>query len=388
MGSRHIASTPKSQVQSLSCQGTRVVEHYHQIRELTCARLDERHALLFAEPDGLRSGEVIDWYTPLPGPAAPVTELPEEEARELVGVAEQMAKDIQSLAGKLKADGSSQTNVLRGMTLELAICCPSPSCLYSVGGQPVMTCWGFSSSTPGAQPEELVRIGKHFPRHTAATPLPPTRNTGDGRSALAWLWLLPLLCALLLLLFVPLGPWRPLVDVFGLDSRPPAADNARSSETASLNAEEDRPGTGLSDPRLHPTDASETPEPPRQELVIPPKAVDYAFLEGKWMNDAGLVSRMDGRPITVIYAFDAAGNGTVTVRQNGKQDCVGKAGARFSGPGVLRIEAEKQTCPDENKSYRAETIECRQTGDGQTSCLGKSAEGADWGGNVYFKRVP
>jgi hypothetical protein len=380
------------------------VEHYHQIRELVRSRLGDEYALLFAEPGGLRQGEVVDWYSPLRGPAGPVTELPAEEAREVAALADQMAKSIKRLAEDLKGSGASQTNVLRGMMLELALHYPDPSCIYAVGGQPVMTCWGFSSSTKGAQPEDLARFRERFdPARSVPPPVPPpphARGNLTGR-----LWLLPLLLLLLLLLvvFVPFGAWRPLLALPGLNFRLPplpwaSARDARAelpalkSEESGLQADIDRLRGELSARADLCLSGQRRDSPPetnlRRDLVIPEKTDDYTFLLGQWMNDAGLVSRLDSRPITVIYSFDASGNGTVTVRQAGKRDCVGKAGAHFTSPGVLRIEAENQVCPGENKSYKAEIIECRQTADGRTSCLGRSADGASWGGNVHFRRIP
>ncbi|MDR2056076.1 MAG: hypothetical protein LBQ10_09460 [Desulfovibrio sp.] len=408
MSARRLSSTPKSQIQSLSCQGTRVAEHYYQIKELVRSRLGDEYALLFAEPGGLRQGEVVDWYSPLQGPAKPVTELPEDEARKVAALAEQMARSIKRLADDLKGSGASQANVLRGMMLELALRYPDPSCIYAVGGQPVMTCWGFSSSTKGAQPEDLARFGERFsPAQAAPAPSvqPPRQERADARRTLpGWLWLLPLLLLLLLLLviFVPFGSWRPIVALPGLDFRLPplpwASARDAQAELQALQAEENGLQADIDGLRGElsaqaalclPGQRDASPKTaPRQDLVIPEKTDDYAFLLGQWMNDAGLVSRLDGQPITVLYSFDSSGNGTVTVRQAGKRDCVGKARARFTSPGVLQIEAENQMCPGENKSYKAEVIECRQTAGGQTSCLGRSADGASWGGNVYFRRIP
>ena len=407
MSARRLTSTPKSQIQSLSCQGTRVVDHYYQIKELVRSRLGDEYALLFAEPGGLRQGEVVDWYSPLQGPAKPVTELPEDEARKVAVLTDQMAKSIRRLAEDLKGSGASQANVLRGMMLELALHYPDPSCIYAVGGQPVMTCWGFSSSTKGAQPEDLARFGERFVPAPAAPPSsvqpPPQERPGARRGLPGWLSLLPLLLLLLLVVFVPFGAWRPVIALPGLDFRLPSLPwastrgaqaelEALKSEESVLQADIDRLREELSAQAAlclpgQRRDAR-SGAAPRQDLVIPEKTDDYAFLLGQWMNDAGLISRLDSQPITVIYSFDASGNGTVTVRQEGKGDCAGKARAYFSSPGVLRIEAENQVCPGENKSYKAEVIECRQTADGQTSCLGKSTDGASWGGNVYFRRIP
>jgi hypothetical protein len=408
MSAQRITSTPKNRIQSLSCQGTRVAEHYFQIKELIRTRLGDEYALLFAEPDGLR-GDVIDWYTPLQGPIFAVAELPEDESRKILSLAGQLAGGVKRLACELKENGASPTNVLRGMTLELALRYPDISCIYAVGGHPVITCWGFSSAGKGAQPEDLARVGEclapsaQSPAHQpiqAPTLTPEAQNSRSGLAA--WLWLIPLLLLLLAILFIPFGEWQPIIRLPGLDFRLPALPWASrdtpipaqitDAEENRLQADIDRIREKLSAQAAVclPQQRQDSPPDaaPRQDLVIPEKPNDYAFLQGKWMNDAGLISRLDGQPITVIYVFDSTGNGSVTVRQAGKKDCVGKAEAHFTEPGVLRIEAENQTCPGENKSYKAEVIECRQAAGVQASCLGKSGDGASWGGNVYFRRIP
>ncbi|MDR0816347.1 MAG: hypothetical protein LBN28_03000 [Desulfovibrio sp.] len=433
MSAQHIASTPKSRIQSLSYQGMRVAENFHQIKELVRARLGDDYALLFAEPGGLQSGEIIDWYSPIQGTPRRITELPEEEANRLAAYVGGMGKEIKNLAEDMKS-GGGQSSVLRGMVLELALQYPDVSHIYAVGGHPVMTCWGFASSKKGAQPEDLARFGESFvptapaagpaaqPEPQPATPQQPENR--KSRSGLwSWLWLLPLLL-LLSVLFVPFGNWHPLVSLLGAsvfkvapegqhalqESRDEekrlradlAALRLKLGEQAALCVPESaQRATTKQDFGVPPQGSvalkeglSSKPDVvipekilPRQDLVIPEHPGDYAFLQGRWKNAEGLVNKADKQPIETIYFFDANGNGTVTVLQKGRQDCTGKAKARRDDSGVLRIETERQICPGSQRQYSAEIIECRASV-GAASCLGKTQGGESWGGNVYFHRVP
>jgi hypothetical protein len=289
-----------------------------------------------------------------------------------------------------------------------------------------MTCWGFAPSGTGALPEDLARFGGGaFGSSTVAAERKteeerrrlrtvPVVHRADRGALLCLLPLLPLLLLLLLLLllFVPFGAWRPLVSPPGFEPgfRLPALPWSEGSDAERLLTELRNEASGLradleklrSDLKAtaelcvpEAADALRSPltEPPnpaergRQELIIPETAKGFAFLKGRWVNDAGLVNKEDQQPITVIYAFDESGNGTVSVQQAGKRDCVGKAAAGFVEAGVLRIETERQICPGEDRSYAAEIIECVPAAGGVASCLGKSAEGKTWGGSVYFKRL-
>lgn len=426
MSTQRIASTPKAHIQSIAFQGIRVTDSYHQVVELVRKRRGDSYTLLFAEPSPSADGSAIDWYSPVQGPVRRLTELPEAEGQAMAARVAQMGQEIKMLAEELKGTGI-QANVVRGTLLEMALRYPDNSHIYAVGGQPVITCWGFAPGTLGAQPEDLARLGEGYIPHTAAqatnassgaVPPPPlggaaataTSAPAQNRGCLglllaSLLWLLPILlwALLLLVLFVPFGTWNPLITLPGLNYRLPAlsftAPDA-SLELSKLQAE----GAMLQEdiqklrllleqkaaqcPPAAPVAVPPVKEKPRESLVIPEKTADYGFLEGRWMNDAGLRNKEDGKPITVIYAFDGKGNGTVAVRQQGKQDCVGAATARFTDEGVLRIETERQSCPGENRAYSAEIIECRPAAAGKSSCLGRAAAGNTWGGSVYFYRMP
>ncbi len=417
MSTNFIATTPKSEIHSLAHQGILVCESFHQIRELVRSRLGDEYALLFAEPSQHQDGSAVDWYSPVQGPVRKLGELPLEEQEKMRAETIRMAKDIQRIAEDMKKSGiNAQTT--RGAILELALQYPDDNCIYAIGGQPVFTCWGFGPGTAGARPQDLARLSPVSAKPAANPPPPPSPEAApkaasppppppieEPRRGFPWLlWLLPLL--LLLVLFVLLtasfGGSKPIVP--GLDLNLPALpfiNNVppQSGELEKLEREEEKLKAELAVaqgklrdlaeqcPAVQPAPIAQAPaEPPRESLVIPQQSADLAFLRGRWLCDRGLVNKADKQPIVVLYEFDAKGQGTVTVRQTGREDCAGPASAAMGSDGVLRIEAGKQVCSN-GRSYAEEKIECRSDDSGRAVCTGKSAAGKDWGGSVPFYRM-
>ena len=576
MATNLIVTVSKSSIHSLAHQGILVHESFHQIRDLVRARLGDAYALLFAEPSPSKDGSSIDWYTPVQGTAKRLTDLPEEEQRAARAATVRMAQDIARVAVELKQSGIAP-QVTRGTILELALQYPDENCIYVIGEQPVFTCWGFGPGTPGAQPQDLTRLGQV----TAPPKAPPAQPIAaqKRRGGISWLWLLPLLLLPLLffLLTASFGGNAPLIPIPGFNFTCPAlpfpkipdfnfkfpalpfakktpislADGEKdplaeaeklraeiqtlekkllalaehcppeqesnvlvipknpadmsflrgrwstsniidksqlvffdfdssgqgtvtvrkkgyadcaSSVVASMNAQgvliieekgfmcpdgriflaetvecrgdvnnrsvchvvgaewlgttpmykidghlaaagpQEAEGEKASSPEAEklraeiqalekkllilaeqcppetaPPGREAKPEQERQALVIPEKPSDMNFLRGRWLCDRGLQNRADGQPIIVLYDFDSNGKGTATVRQKGREDCVGPAHASINAQGVLVIQAERQVCPN-GRGYAAETVECRADVDNRRAmCLGKSADGADWG---------
>ena len=446
MATNLIVTVPKSTVHSLAHQGILVYESFHQIRDLVRARLGDAYALLFAEPSLSKDGSAIDWYTPVQGTARRLVDLPEEEQRAARAATVRMAQDIARVAVELKQSGIA-SQVTRGTILELALQYPDERCIYLVGEQPLFICWGFGPGTPGAQPQDLTRLGQvvtppKVPAAQAAQAAQPL-TTQQRRGGVSWLWLLPLLLLPLLffLLTASFGGRAPLIPIPGFNFKMPAlpfpkitstlpaeVEKAPSPEAEKLRAEievleknllslaeqcppeaaeeEKAPSTEAEKlrteihdlekqlldlaeqcpPKAAPFAIEAIPEQERKALIIPEKPSDMNFLRGRWLCDRGLFSKADGQPLILLYDFDADGKGTATVRQKGRKDCVGPAVASMNAQGVLIIEAERQMCPD-GRGYSAETIECRGDAANRAICRGKSGQGTDWGESVPFYKV-
>ncbi len=409
MSINFIVTTPKTDIQSLAHQGIQVSDSFHQIREMVRLRLGDAYALLFAEPSLRADGSAIDWYTPVQGQVRRLLDLPEEEQKTARAALIRMALDIHRIAEEIKG-ASVSAQVTRGNILSLALQYPDESHIYVVGGQPVFTCWGFGPGTAGALPQNLARLApnatasKSAPTQSEAPVQPGFPPAAPSRGGISRLWLLPLLLLVLLffLLTTSFGGLPPLIP--GLDFKGPAlpfvkspAKNATADqqklndEEAALRAEIDTLEAKVKTlaenckPQPAPSAGGAVPETAREALVIPEKSSTMEFLRGRWLCDRGLISKADRQPISIIYEFDDQGKGTTTVRQNGRDDCVGSATAFLNNSGVLTIESEKQVCSG-GRSYSAEIIEC-QSGADRAMCLGKSGSGSTWGERVPFYRT-
>lgn len=446
MATNLIATVSKSAIHSLAHQGILVHESFHQIRDLVRARLGDEYALLFAEPSSSKDGSSIDWYTPVQGTAKRLVDLPDQEQRTARAATVRMAQDIARVAAELKQSGIA-SQMTRGTILELALRYPDENHIYLVGEQPVFTCWGFGPGTPGVQPQDLTRLGQMLtpPKASApqAAPDPQTAPAPQAaaatlpiaaqtrRGGISWLWLLPLLLLLLLffLLTASFGGNAPLIPIPGFNFQCPALPFPQKTpiplpegekdfaEAEKLRAEiKDLEKNALDRAEQCPPDVipSVSEAPPAQErqalvlpekpaepvpsvsealpeqkkeaLVLPEKPSDMNFLRGRWLCDRGLYSKADGQPLILLYDFDSNGKGTATVRQPGREDCVGPAVASMNAQGMLIIEAERQICPN-GRGYSAETIECGGDAANRAMCRGKSGTGTDWGQSVPFYKI-
>lgn len=414
MSTNLIVTVPKSKIQSLAHQGILICESFHQIRDLVRSHLGDACALLFAEPSIKKDNSAIDWYTPVQGTAKRLVDLPEEEQKAARAATVRMAQDIAGVAAELKQSGIA-SQVTRGTILELALRYPDENYIYVIGGHPLFTCWGFGPGTPGAQPQDLTRLGQaatpskaSLPKSDEAAPAAAVQPliAQKTRGGFSWLWLLPflLLCLLFFLLTGSFGGSVPLIPGFNFNGPAlpfpqktpdsPAETEREPSPTAEtlrkeietlekrvLDRAEQCPAAAES------SGTATSPRPQEDTLVIPSdRPGTMEFLRGRWLCDRGLLSKSDGQPIVVIYDFDSNGKGTATVRQNGREDCVGSAVGSMNAQGILVIEAERQVCPN-GSGYAAETIECRRGADNRAMCSGKTGSGADWGGRVPFKRI-
>ena len=406
MSTNLIVTVSKSSIHSLAHQGILVYESFHQIRDLVRSRLGDAHALLFAEPSVSKDGSAIDWYTPVQGTAKRLTDLPEEEQKAARAATLRMAQDIARIASELKHSGIA-SQATRGTMLELALQHPGESCMYVVGEQPLLTCWGFGPGAPGVPPQDLTRLGlaatssKVAASQTAQAGV-QTVSSGAAQKmrGFSWLWLLPLLLLFLIffLLTASFGANPPLIPGFNFKgpalpfSKKIPAMTTPSDEIEKLRKEIQLLERALLDraelcpPETGPSGMTPEPEEKREALTIPEKPSDMDFLRGRWLCDRGLLNKADGQPIIVLFDFDSSGKGTVTVRQYGREDCVGPAVASMNAERVLIIEAERQICPD-GRGYTAETIECRRGADNRTLCLGRSATGSTWEGHVPFYKI-
>jgi hypothetical protein len=430
---------------ALSYQGVKVTDYYGQLQSLLKKKLRGEHALLFAEPMHDEIRHVTDWYTDARGPVQPLADLPEAEQGRVLTQISSLGNDIYAYGQELIADGTGP-NVLRGHLLMLATQFPDIANIYLVGGQPVLTCWGFNPGVHGAKPQELSRVGMLVPARPLADAAPPMTATAvvgeertGGRSGWGTFFFLLKLAFLLLLLLVLLGlllsspgcsqlnsfllPWfRPHAEFSGpsfhlsprqnealareldweqqlrseidaltlqLENKRKlcrkSAPQAESRQEALPERVEPSPTPAPApEPVPAPTPPPAPADPPEQaqKMEIPDAAKSLDFLEGCWTADTGLVNMTDNRPVVVRYCFDNAGKGDVSVKEKGGTLCKGKASAVLKD-GVVSIKAGEAPCGKNKGGYTKHNVKCRQKNNG-TLCEGKHPGGPTW--NAPFER--
>lgn len=152
-----IASTARGDMHPLAYQGILATDCHHQIASILRSRLGDAHVLLFAEPVFDPGRDIVDWYTPVQGTPVRLTELPGPRQAQVRATILKMAGEILALARQLKDTGDN-SRVLSGNIIELALRYPGEDCIYLVGEQPVLLCWGFGPATAGAKPQDLSRL--------------------------------------------------------------------------------------------------------------------------------------------------------------------------------------------------------------------------------------
>ena len=421
MSGNFITNTPLASMNALAYQGIMVTDCYTQLRDIIRHRLGDEYALLFAEPAPNPSNQSIDWYTPVQGTARPLTELSVEEQNPLRERLAHMAQEIQILANELKG-APEPTKITQGNILNLALFYPEDKSLFVVGGQPVFTCWGFGPGTLEASPQDLVRITRITPpketesatKNEEELPIqsgpvstkvedesPSPVQQGTNTFGLLW-WLIPLLLLLVLLwlLFTSFNGRPALIGVELFRMPLPSfcqekeqnqlkQIEALENDAAMLRREirelrarlDNHVAQCIPKTTVQPTPS--TPERP-DELVIPDKPQDMAFLQGHWRCETGLVKQRTKEPIVVEFEFDSTGKGKGRVFEK-NNSCTGAARGTMTAAGELIISLDEQVCRDGSR-YTKQKIMCR-SGEGvgaAASCRGQNADGSEW--NARFIR--
>ena len=157
-----IATSRRGEMRALAVQGIFATDCHAQLRGLILRHLGPAHAALLAEPQHDAATRGIDWYAGLPGTPVRCADLPEHEAQALRARAAGLARDISETAQRLR-ETSGHEHGLSGALLALVPLHASEDDLWSVGGQPVLINWGFAPGGPGAEAQDLTRLGTyHF----------------------------------------------------------------------------------------------------------------------------------------------------------------------------------------------------------------------------------
>ncbi len=399
-----VTSTPKADFHSLAFQGIMAYSCFPQIRDMLQRKFGDEYFLIFAKPVENPENGVIDWYTPVQGQPAPLAKSPPEKQQAILAQIQSMGQAIHTYAEEL-SHSPDPFKVTRGNILKLILMYPDLNCIYLVGNQPVIVCWGFGKGTEGVKPQNLTSIAataRPMPEPAAPEPevasavIPePQSSPRPARAPLYWgwlWWLLPLLalCLLILLCFTAFGPIPPLAGktlFYAPDPLFLSKPEDKSPQLAALDREIAELQARLQDhAAMCKPESASTPQPevsPEQQLIIPPKADDTSFLQGKWLCDTGLANTRTREPVQLEFSFGANGRGSGVVYE--KDDiCSGAAQADMRN-GELHIELGGQICKKHGGGYLPVTIICTSASGATTECHGLNSDGSPW--KATFRRI-
>ncbi len=213
MSSTFIANTS---TEGLAPLGSAPQRSFELVSGTVLDELGERHAALFAEPEGTEFGDRFDWYANASGKPRQLDSLEEEERAQAEKTLNGLIGDIQKLADRLLDEDDTDKQRL-GEALANALRYPGPDSAYIFGSgkdmQPVLVNWAWTTDTQVAATGSLSGSGGNTAANKAKTkaarqsavaasavpvPPPPMRDRqGMGR---IWWWLLWLGWLLLALL--------------------------------------------------------------------------------------------------------------------------------------------------------------------------------------------
>jgi len=416
-----ITSTPRGNMHPLAYQGILATDCHHQIVTILRSRLGDTHVLLFAEPAFDPTRDIVDWYTPVQGTPVRMLDLPPDRQDRVRATLLKMAVDIQAQARQLKATGDNN-RILSGSIIELALHYPGDDCIYLVGEQPVIVCWGFGPAMAGAMPQDLSRLAPQsaptpHPVASVSEPAPPGPKAGPtageagpkpepvpvavapSRRQWPW-WLLGLLLLLVLLALL----WRyrgwPGADRLAFlfpqpavvaPAEEPGAEPAVGSELEAALAKREALRRELAELRaalVNKAAACRQPAPEDaakhgQALEVPANAgqgTDLGFLQGVWRCDTDLSTPQD--PVIVDYIFDASGKGQITVKTT-RKICSAGVKASLDADGTLRIDSDPTIPCSSGNPIDGQRVECVGKGT-QTTCTGvNKTSNSTWKAKFY-----
>ena len=204
-----VATTSQAGLHPIGTGGQPVTQAFDQIDRYLRQNLSEDHARLFAEPNLNPARGTVDWYAEADGDLQRYDLLAPEAQAELGSRVARLRDDIQRLAQRLSRSSSGGDRVM-GHMLTLALEIPGEEYIYSVGGRPLLVCWGTLQDEPQPVRGVLQRFIPYAPAAVAAAPAaaavpPEPAPTAAGAATvvaierpLFWLaWLLWLLFGLL-----------------------------------------------------------------------------------------------------------------------------------------------------------------------------------------------
>jgi hypothetical protein len=154
---KFLVTTSVEDARPLMHLGTSVYSLYPQISSLLARRFGAAHAALLAEPLADPANNSVDWYAGISGPIRRWSDLSPADRDGVTARLQTLAAGISAHADELR-NGQDPDQARIGSFLAQALTFPDERCLYVVGDQPVLVCWGFTQAKAAIQPQSLTRF--------------------------------------------------------------------------------------------------------------------------------------------------------------------------------------------------------------------------------------
>ena len=336
-----ILSASAADFDPIGVSGEPVFMASNQILTLIQRELGDDVASVLATPLRGDSQQDIHWYSPLTGDPTGLDSLPPGQSGPVREKLSHRLNAIAELAHKL-SNSSSASGLTYAQLLRAAVQYPDDKNVLVIGGEPVVTFWGFQPASTSS-PVGFSPAQKLVAAHTGDTSAIGPKKTFWER--FGW-WLLLLLLILSALWLVGLRGCSadfPLVDKYSVaPSQPSAVPSAPD----------------LAAPSKAPAQPS-SPEPVAPKLTEENlKKNDLSVFKGSWVLTSGATNMLTGEPITIDLMFNEDGGGTASVTElsSGNQ-CVGSARAAINSGTSFKINLGLLKCADGGR-YNAYSGAC------------------------------
>ncbi|HMN82446.1 MAG TPA: SrfA family protein [Burkholderiaceae bacterium] len=140
MAENRLATTVAQGYRRLGMRGQPLIAAHSQLAQILRNRLGREHAELFARPNLDPTTGSIEWFTSRAGTPTLVSALDAQQRTSLEALTDQLLREVEQLAEKLKREGD--TAELASQMLSGALQRPPGDWLYEVDGKPVLIMWG------------------------------------------------------------------------------------------------------------------------------------------------------------------------------------------------------------------------------------------------------
>lgn len=405
MAKSFLRSGSLNDILALGENGLPVYASALQLRETLRLRKQPVIADCLAIPQLNEAGDRLDWYSPREGKVVSWAAATDTARASALRQLENCLDTVSQISKAAKSSEKPATQFF-GSLLEKAFRFPDQNHMYLVGGQPVLTFWGFLSLDSVSNPDPFAALRNTL---TADEPLPalslaaekikaPEPVATPRRKKSPLIWALPVAA---LVVAGSAAGWlysrtpAPKVETAKTEAPKPAATTEPAVIAPPLVAAEVKsPEVKTPEPTPLPVAPAAvvvpSPEPvaevektpvtavpavpvSKNALVMPPDAVKIGstkFLNGNWNVVVDIKDPVTGKPPVLRYQFKQ-GQGTVKITYGAGVTCRTVANAGLMQSGNLVINSRYRAKCSDGSRYQMPEISCTQGATGAAVCQGR-----------------